>query len=61
MKVEANVPICFDVRTVQKILSVSRSQVYELLKKGELGSVRIGRSRRVTQDQLVDFINNLAA
>lgn len=59
MKIEANVPICFDVKGVQKILNISRSQVYELIKKGQLSSVRIGRSRRVTQDQLVAFINNL--
>jgi excisionase family DNA binding protein len=49
----------FDVRTVSRILSVSRSTVYELLRSGDLKAVRIGRVRRVSQNQLVDFINML--
>jgi excisionase family DNA binding protein len=54
--IEANVPVMFDVKTVARILSISRSSVYELIKSGELGSLRIGRSRRVSQNQLVEYI-----
>lgn len=57
--VEANVPVMFDIRTVSKILSVSRSTIYELLRSGELKAVRIGRSRRVSQNQLVEYIYSL--
>jgi len=57
--VEANVPVMFDIRTVAKILSVSRSTVYELLRTGALKAVRIGRSRRVSQNQLVLYIHSL--
>ena len=57
--VEANVPVMFDVKTVAKILSVSRSTVYELLRTGELKAVRIGRSRRVSQNQMVLYIHSL--
>jgi excisionase family DNA binding protein len=59
MKVERDVPILFPIRTVAKILSISRSAVYVLLRDGKLGSVNIGRSRRVTEDQLVAFIDSL--
>ena len=59
MKVERDVPILFPIRTVAKILSISRSAVYVLIKDGKLGSVTIGRSRRVTEDQLTNFIDSL--
>ena len=49
----------FNPRDAAKILSISRSQVYVLLKAGELESVQIGRSRRISQDQLIRYINKL--
>ncbi len=57
--IEANVPVMFDMKTVSKILSVSRSTVYQLLKSGELKAVRVGRVRRVSQNQLVEYIMKL--
>lgn len=57
--IEANVPVMFDMKTVAKILSMSRSTVYQLLKTGELKAVRVGRVRRVSQNQLVEYIMKL--
>ena len=57
--IEANVPVMFDMKTVSRILSVSRSTVYQLLKSGELKAVRVGRVRRVSQNQLVEYIMRL--
>ena len=57
--IEANVPVMFDMKTVAKILSVSRSTVYQLLKTGELKAVRVGRVRRVSQNHLVEYIMKL--
>ena len=57
--IEANVPVMFDMKTVSRILSVSRSTVYQLLKLGELKAVRVGRVRRVSQNQLVEYIMKL--
>jgi excisionase family DNA binding protein len=56
---ERNVPFMFNPRDTAKILSIGRSQVYQLLKSGELESVQIGRSRRISQDQLIRYINKL--
>ena len=38
-------------------LNISRSKVYMLLKSGELPCVRIGRSVRVPQDRLAEFVS----
>ena len=37
-------------------LSIGRSKVYELMRRGQLRSVKIGTSRRIPQTALVDFI-----
>jgi excisionase family DNA binding protein len=37
-------------------LSIGRSKVYELMRLGELRSVKIGASRRIPQAALADFI-----
>lgn len=56
---ERDVPIMFNPKDAAKILSVSRSQLYVLMKSGELESVHIGRSRRVSQNQMLRFIDKL--
>lgn len=62
--IELGVPATFTIKQVAKILNVSRSQVYVLLKFRELDSVKIRGSRRVTESQLLTYIRrieNLAA
>ena len=41
-------------------LSIGRSKVYELMRLGQLRSVKIGASRRIPQAALADFIADLA-
>ena len=60
MNIEHDVPILYTVETVAKILSISRSVVYNLIRDGRLDSVKIGASRRVTDVQLSDFISGLS-
>ncbi len=43
-----------------EMLSISRSKIYQLLATGEVASVRIGTSRRVPFDALVEFIERLS-
>jgi excisionase family DNA binding protein len=41
-------------------LSIGRSKVYELMRLGQLRSVKIGASRRIPQAALADFMAALA-
>jgi excisionase family DNA binding protein len=52
-------PILFSPAQTAKIMSISRSKVYELINNGKLNSLRIGRSRRISNNQIQTFINNL--
>lgn len=57
--IEKGVPFLFSPRDAGKILSCSRSTIYALMKSGELESVRIGRSRKISETQLVRYIRTL--
>ena len=48
-----------DLREVAGVLRISRTSVYDLLAKGQLESVKIGRSRRVLAEDLERFIRSL--
>jgi excisionase family DNA binding protein len=39
-----------------KYLKISRSSLYNLIHRGEIGTISIGRSRRITEGQLRTFI-----
>jgi excisionase family DNA binding protein len=43
------------------ILSICRSRVFELMATGTLESVKIGRSRRIPHQALVDYVERLRA
>ena len=42
-----------------KVLSISRSKLYELIGKGRLSTVRIDTSRRVPTEALAELIQQL--
>ncbi|MGE5764441.1 MAG: helix-turn-helix domain-containing protein [Mycobacterium leprae] len=46
---------------VAEIVGISRSKIYMLLASGELRSVAIGRSRRITREDLERYIERLRA
>jgi excisionase family DNA binding protein len=52
-------PMLFHIQEVARILSISRSVVYTLMRDRKLGSVTIGRSRRVTGDQIRQYVESL--
>jgi excisionase family DNA binding protein len=41
---------------IAEILCVSRSHVYKLLREGKLPGIRLGRSVRIRQSDLIAFI-----
>jgi excisionase family DNA binding protein len=50
------------VEAVAQFLTVSRSKVYQLMERGELPYVKLGRSRRVKWTDVLELIDkNLVA
>ena len=54
-----DLPMLYTPVQAARILGVSRSQIYVLMKGGQLGSVHIGRSRRIAQAHVTQFVDNL--
>jgi excisionase family DNA binding protein len=55
------VPMLYTPQEVAEIMSISRSQVYNLMNSNQLESVHIGRSRRITMDQIHEFVGQLTS
>ena len=55
------VPMLYTPQEVAEIMSISRSQVYNLMNGNQLESVHIGRSRRITMDQIHEFVGQLTS
>jgi len=56
-----NAPLTMTVEEAQVQLCLSRSRVYELIRSGELPSIKIGRSRRVLRASLEAYLEKLLA
>jgi excisionase family DNA binding protein len=51
----------YTVEQVTRLLNVGRDKVYYLLRTKQLRSIKIGKLRRITDDQLAEFIASLEA
>ncbi len=49
----------YTVDQVAKMLHVGRDKIYYLLRTGQLRSIKIGKLRRITEQQLAEFIASL--
>jgi len=53
--------LCYTVEEAANLLSISRAQVYRLIDRAEIASIKVGRSRRITHAQLIEFLKELEA
>jgi excisionase family DNA binding protein len=49
----------YTVEQVAKMLNIGRDKIYYLLRTRQLRSIKIGKLRRITEQQLADFITSL--
>ncbi len=61
MSISSRPKLAYTVEEAAEMLSLSRAHVYRLIDLQEIGSVTIGRSRRITASQLAEFIKELEA
>jgi excisionase family DNA binding protein len=48
----------YTVEQVAEMLHVGRDKVYYLLRTGRLRSIKIGKLRRITDQQLAEFVRS---
>jgi len=49
----------YTVEQVAEILHIGRDKVYFLLRSGQLRSIKIGKSRRITDQHIAEFVSSL--
>ena len=47
----------FNIKELQEILKIGRSQAYSLVTSGQIKSFKIGKMWRVSEDALNEYIN----
>ena len=52
-------PLLLPVDEVAKMLRIGRTVAYQLMQKGEIHSVKIGRNRRVVASSIRDYVMRL--
>ena len=49
----------YRVEEVAEVLNIGRTKVFDLIRSGHLASVKVGGSRRVTEQAIDDYIARL--
>lgn len=49
----------YSIEEASELLSLSRAQLYRLIDQGDLETVKVGKSRRITLGQLGAFVERL--
>lgn len=53
--------LAFSVEEAADIIGISRRTIYELIRTGDLGSVKIGSRRLIRQSDITRFLDGLEA
>ena len=51
-----DLPLALRVEDLMPILGIGRNTAYELVRSGQIRSVRVGRQLRVPKDAVVEFL-----
>ncbi len=53
--------VLLSVRDCEEMTGLSHGTVYKLFNQGQLKTVKVGKRRFITQNQLAEFLNDLEA
>ena len=53
-----DIPLIMTVEDLMPILLIGRITAYELVRSGEIQSIRVGRQIRISRDALIAFLEN---
>ncbi|MCI9467829.1 MAG: helix-turn-helix domain-containing protein [Oscillospiraceae bacterium] len=50
-----DLPLCLSVKQVAEVLGIGRNTAYDLVRSGQIQSVRTGRQIRISKDAMISF------
>ena len=51
-----NLPVVLSVQQLAEVLQIGRNSAYDLVKSGQIRSIRIGRTIRIPQAALLEYL-----
>jgi excisionase family DNA binding protein len=54
-------PLLCSIENTTRILGVSRTTVYQLVKEGRLRQVKVGRRALITSRSIIDYVDGLSS
>lgn len=55
----AEIPVLLTIRETSAILRISHSKLYDLIRAGQLDTIKIGRRRLIPCDALIELVEDL--
>lgn len=55
-----NLPVVLSVQQLAEVLQIGRNAAYQLVNTGQIRSIRIGRTIRIPQAALLEYLNQLS-
>ena len=55
-EITKDLPLVLKVEDLMPILAIGRNMAYELVRSGQIGSVRVGRSYRIPVNALEEYL-----
>ena len=52
-------PLLYSVEEAARLLGLGRTSMFHLVTRGEVGSVKIGRCRKIPREALAEYIERL--
>lgn len=56
----SEMPLTLRVEELMPILNIGRNTAYELVKSGEIRSIKVGRQLRIPRDAIEDFLAGIS-
>lgn len=56
--ISENLPVVLSVQQLAEVLQIGRNSAYDLVKSRQIRSIRIGRTIRIPQAALLEYLNN---
>lgn len=56
--ISENLPVVLSVQQLAEVLQIGRNSAYDLVKSGQIRSIRIGKTIRIPQAALLEYLNN---
>ncbi len=61
VRAQCDLPLVLKVEDLMPVLCIGRNTAYELVRSGQIRSIRVGRQLRIPRDAVMDYLDGKGA